>query len=49
LYRGEKLAEKAKEAFEENKDKIIKGATNLRKKVSWIMENKINNEFIFKI
>ena len=34
LYRGEKLAEKAKEAIEENKDKIIKGATNLRKKVS---------------
>ena len=34
LHRGEKLAEKAKEAFEENKDKIIKGATNLRKKVS---------------
>ena len=33
VNRGKDITEKAKEAFEENKSKIIKGATNLRKKV----------------
>ena len=33
IRKGEQVAEKAKETFEENKTKIIKGATNLRKKV----------------
>jgi len=32
INRGEKIAEKAMDAFEENKAKIIKGATNLRRK-----------------
>ena len=33
MRKGENIAEKTKEAFEENKTKIIKGATQLRKKV----------------
>ena len=33
ISRGEKIAEKTKEVFEENKAKIIKGATQLKKKV----------------
>ena len=33
IHRGKDITEKAKEAFEENKTKIIKGATSLRKKV----------------
>ena len=32
INRGERIAEQAKEVFEENKGKIIKGATNLRRK-----------------
>ena len=33
VNKGKSITEKAKEAFEENKTKIIKGATSLRKKV----------------
>ena len=33
ISRGQKIAEKTKEVFEENKAKIIKGATQLKKKV----------------
>ena len=33
MKKGEEITEKTKDAFEENKDKIIKGATNLVKKV----------------
>ena len=33
LNKGQNITEKAKEVFEENKPNIIKGATNLRKKI----------------